>query len=91
MNIFYVTFENDFSEQEGLVFEAEDCVSALMKAQDFIQELNRRLAEKHFNPGDVVQGKVTSVQQIDAMWLTEESMAKYVEESHVYVGEEEED
>lgn len=89
MSIFFVTIENDFIEGQGFILEADDFVSATMKATDFLQELDRRMAEK-LNESDRQPTKIMTINNTQSFWANEDGLQKYLDDV-VAVQQEDED
>ncbi len=76
MGMFYVNAETTLLDDEFLI-EADDFVSATMKALDFLRELDSRVAKHLGEP--VVDSKIITLNEIKAIWANEEGIQKCLE------------
>ncbi len=88
MAIFFVAVENKFCDQEFL-FEADDFISATMKAADLIAELDKKAAEKT-GATDLQPTTIKTIHDTGALWADEEGLEKFLE-NVVVIHQEEED
>ena len=87
MAIFFVEVKSEFCDQDFL-FEADDFISATMKAADFVAELDRKAAEKT-GATDLQPTTIASIQDTGALWADEQGLGKFIE--NVVICQEEDD
>ena len=69
--------------------EAEDFVSATMKALDFLKELDRKIAERD-QVEDLPPTRIKTINDTGTLWMNEEGMEECLKNVVVHVEEEDE-